>query len=113
SGHPDALVAFPMAGAWAMVVAMFYGRAAKGEGLGYIFVTHTKARQFLVATLTAVLAVLFFASVFRGWASLLVCLLMTLGMDVYFTRRFGGLTGDTLGAVAEINEIVFLMFYLL
>ncbi len=113
SGRPDSLVVFPMAGAWAMVVAMFYGKAAKTDGLGYIFVKHTGRGQFLKATLSTVLAVLLFASVFRGWASLLFCLLVTLGMVSYFSRRFGGLTGDTLGTVAEINEIIFLLFYLL
>ncbi len=113
SNHPEALVVFPVAGAWAMVVAMFYGRSAKTVGLGYIFVKHTKRRQLLIATLTFILAVLFLALPFRGWAALLVCLIVTLGMDVYFARRFGGLTGDTLGAIAEFNEIIFLMFYLL
>ncbi len=113
SNHPESLVVFPVAGAWAMVLSMFYGKSAKTEGLGYIFVQHTKGRQFLIATLTTFFAILFLVSPFRGWAALLVSLVVTLGLDVYFARRFGGLTGDTLGAIAEVNEIIFLMFYLL
>ncbi|RMG74529.1 MAG: adenosylcobinamide-GDP ribazoletransferase [Nitrospirae bacterium] len=111
--HPSCLVYFPMAGAWAMVVAMFYGKPARGEGLGYIFIRYTGRRQFLLATFTVVLIPLLVGSTFRSWGGLILCLLFTLALVVVFHRRFGGLTGDTLGAIAEINEIIFLMYYLL
>jgi len=62
-------------------------------------------KQFLLAIqfLTASAVVLFFLPAFisvylfcRFWGTL--C-----------TRKFGGLTGDTLGAQSELSEILFLM----
>ncbi len=112
-GHAEALIVFSVAGAWSMVVSMYYGRAAKTEGLGYLFISYTGRKQYYVATSIMLLSVLFMASFYRGLSSVLVCLLGALLLTALFSRRFGGLTGDTLGTVAEVNELIFLLFYLL
>ena len=113
TNRAESLIVFSVAGAWSMVVSMYYGRSARDKGLGYLFIKYTGRQEYYISTAIMLLSVVFMAAFFRGLASVLVCLLSALALTALFTRRFGGLTGDTLGAVAEINELIFLLFYLL
>jgi adenosylcobinamide-GDP ribazoletransferase len=117
-GYPYfCLFLLPVIGKWSMVCALYHGRSAKDEGLGSIFINNTGGRQIAVAT--ALSAVILGPMVLLIWTSAGAGLAMsavTLA-TVYFggslfrlflQRRFDGLTGDNLGAVNEISELLFL-----
>ncbi len=99
------LVMTPLAGRCALIVHLALLPYARPEGgLAGIFQRNSSRGHALWAL--AVLFVVGFITgrlpgLIAGAASLLAALLLA----VYFLRRIGGLTGDTLGAVCELAEI--------
>jgi len=91
----------PAAGRLLLSLVALWGRPAKKEGLGVIFLKHTKRRFILAQIFWIPILVL------TPWAGLItMCLVIPLVLK--FQRNFGGLTGDLLGASVEIGEWVFL-----
>ena len=108
----------PVFSKWIMVPVIFHGAAAKNEGLGAIFIANAGLGVFALSS--AMLAAIFFVMWFflpgSTWLEatklflLLTVPLYTFGLTwvVFCRRRFGGMTGDTIGAVSEIAELLFL-----
>ena len=104
------LLCMPVIGKWAMVVSTFGSSHARAEGgLASDFLNEIRLRDVLWATV---------------WAGVLVCatlgwqaggLLLGLsavaarGMVFLCSRIFSGITGDVLGAINEVTEILFLL----
>lgn len=105
----SALLAMLVLSRWSLVFAIFLGQPARTEGLGQIFVKHSSVKQFILATLaTLVIAVVLFkltAIPLVIGLALFTCLLVKLA-----STQFGGLTGDTFGAFAELSELFCLAF---
>ena len=116
------LVAMPMISKWSMVVAMFHGGAARKDGLGRIFLEGVRLPQLAAATLMFLLPIallvfkwgrfgdidpLFFYPALLGG-----CYILTRAWVSFCNNRFGGLTGDTFGALSEGMELIFLMVVL-
>lgn len=111
-----ALFLMPIFSRWAMVTAIFHCKSARQDGLGRIFIEHTKMKEFAAATLLTFaisLSVLFISdktSVIISFLLILVILYIFCIAAVRFSNKnFGGMTGDTFGAVSEISEILFLL----
>lgn len=104
-----ALILAPVAGRTAMVVLMSAGRYARAEGgLGGLFVDGTGLFHALAVLLQ--LVPLSFALL--HWAAvpfLAVFALLNLGLNVFFSSAFGGVTGDLLGGACEFQELVALL----
>ncbi len=103
------LLCMPVIGRWAMVVSTFGSSHARaGGGLASVFLNEIRLKEVLWAT--------FWAGVFLcaplGWQAggLLLGLgvVVARGMVFLSSRVFGGVTGDVLGAINEITEILFL-----
>ena len=97
-----ALLVSPILGRWAMVLLAYRSKAAK-VGLGSNLIDHLQTKQFLVATILALLLV---ASIFRwnGIVMMAWVAIFTTASKSYFHRRLGGVTGDTFGAIGELSE---------
>jgi len=113
------LFLMPVIAKWTMVVSMFHGRPAREDGLGRIFITGTGVKEIIISTLFLLLSFIssqvFFIPSMSYILSFLYAVLLT---EMYlfcricasfFHKKFGGLTGDTVGAVSEITEIIFLL----
>ena len=113
-----ALLLMPVFSKWTMAAAMFYGKPARPEGLGRIFVEGAGAGEFALATLTVFVAMTAAAATLGASIplghllnalTLLVLFAFTLLMLRLFDSQFGGLSGDTLGALGELSENLFML----
>jgi adenosylcobinamide-GDP ribazoletransferase len=117
------LVLLPVLPKWTMVISMFHAGPARGEGLGNLFITGTGLKEAAISTLTLVILLalprIFAQSLVPGYQPLFYffLLIMLYGLCriwvLFFERRFGGLTGDTVGAISEVSEVIFLLAVIL
>lgn len=119
----SSLLTMPVFSKWAMIVAIFHGKPAREDGLGNIFIKKTGLKEFGFSTfwliLLLTLILLFFGQYAPEnqcffYAFLLLALYIFCLMAVqFFNKRFEGLTGDTLGAISELSEIMFLFIVII
>jgi len=117
------LFLMPVLSRWVMVTAIFHGKSARQDGIGKIFIENTKLKELVIATLLVIgcwlLVVSFLlSSLFTIHYSLFLVSISVLYIfslvSVWFcNKKFGGMTGDTFGAVSEISEILFLLIVLI
>jgi len=112
----DVLFLVPVFSKWAMVPVIYHGRSARDTGLGNIFIAHMNSTVFSLSIL--LLAAIFLAASLPlpelTWLRIAVLFflfsiptyLLGLLWTVFCRRRFGGQTGDTIGAVSELAEIL-------
>lgn len=105
-----ALCCMPAVGRWAMVTSAWLSPYARAEGgLASPFLTHLSWRHVVLSTLTVTIGL----GVGLGAVNTIV-VLMAGGVLVFMgwwscRSWFGGITGDTLGAINELTEILFLL----
>ncbi|MBF0457901.1 MAG: adenosylcobinamide-GDP ribazoletransferase [Nitrospirae bacterium] len=115
------LLTYPAAGRFAATAAMFTGKSARSEGLGCIFIEHTGAKEFsLAAGFMFLIVTLLNLSLNTGcgvpcvsFHSIAIIIIIAVAAKIsgsFFLKRFGGLTGDTLGAFIEVSELIFLIY---
>jgi adenosylcobinamide-GDP ribazoletransferase len=104
----QALLLFPTLGRSAQVLAMAGARHARQDGLGALIIQGMAARHLLVALLITVAACLLLLPV-KGMIALAAVFAVTLVIKGYFQNRLGGLTGDIIGCINELAEIVALI----
>jgi adenosylcobinamide-GDP ribazoletransferase len=114
----SSLLFLPVISKWAMVISMFHGKPAKKDGLGKLFINKIGFKDVAVSTLILLLLLTLpqlFLSDFIPCGQYLfhAVLLITIycicrALIYFFHKKFGGLTGDILGAIGEITEIIFL-----
>ena len=114
----SSLILMPAFSKWAMIISMFHGRPARQDGLGRIFISNIGSKEVLLSTFILLLSCVTLQTFFSRSASygryflyaipaISIYLICRLSIN-FFNRHFGGLTGDTLGAISEISETGFL-----
>ncbi|MDF1589880.1 MAG: adenosylcobinamide-GDP ribazoletransferase [Desulfobacterales bacterium] len=113
------LILTPVLARWSMVPALFHAKSARDDGLGKIFIEQTGHRELIVATslATGIAAVnVLMASHLLVPLKIIVifisCYIFSFSMSRFFAKKFGGLTGDNLGAITEMNEVLCLFMFL-
>ena len=104
----QALLLFPALARFGQVLTLIGARHARQDGLGAAFVKGTGGGAMFMAAFAAVVAGACLLGVKGVIALLAVCLLTGAGR-LFFQRRLGGLTGDTVGCISELNEILVLI----
>ncbi|MDD3580041.1 MAG: adenosylcobinamide-GDP ribazoletransferase [Desulfobacca sp.] len=101
-----ALILFPIISRWSMVGLAYLSPYARPEGgLGQPMTSLVAGREIVIASLSAVLlAVLIYG--WRGLVALGLVALSTWVASRYFKQRLGGITGDVLGAINELHEVL-------
>ncbi|MFA4983950.1 MAG: adenosylcobinamide-GDP ribazoletransferase [Candidatus Omnitrophota bacterium] len=110
---PYALLLAPAAGRWAMVYAAFaspYAREAGGFGRG--FVENIGVKEVIIASCILACAGIMLLEVKFFIFAIPVFLLTALAV-IYLKRRLGGVTGDIMGALNEVIEMVSLTVFLI
>jgi adenosylcobinamide-GDP ribazoletransferase len=120
--YVSSLLLMPVLSKWAMVISIFHGKPAREDGLGRIFINRIGWKEIVISTGILLLLLLLSSVGFSRFFSLYVpnkqyifyiFLLLSLWLFCrveikFFNKKFGGLTGDMLGATSEITEIIFL-----
>ena len=104
----QALLLFPALARFGQVLTMTGARRARQDGLGAAIAQGTGAAALSVALLTSV-TVSFYLLGFRAIVPLAALCLLTFAGRIFFQRKLGGLTGDTIGCISELNEIAVLV----
>jgi adenosylcobinamide-GDP ribazoletransferase len=112
------LFLMPVLSKWAMVVSMFRGKPAREDGLGKIFINRIGIKEFAASTLIILILLILPQIIFsiyipNSWHVFYAVLLVTTYFFCrlwvnFFNKKFGGLTGDTFGAISEMTEVIFL-----
>lgn len=90
---------------WSMSVAMFTFSYAREEGKAGAFIKGMTPAIFIFSTLIAICCVIL------SWSINAIILMPVIYLSTYLSGAFvrkhiGGITGDTIGAISEINEII-------
>ena len=116
-----ALLAAPVAGRFGAALVPLIATSAREEGLGASmkgFRPQSVAAGFLAGLVPAFLAVFLTQAnegrilggiVGIGIGALAAGLAAGVGIALFYRRRFGGFTGDALGAAVELGELAFLL----
>ncbi|MDD4924566.1 MAG: adenosylcobinamide-GDP ribazoletransferase [Dehalococcoidales bacterium] len=104
----ETLVLAPVFGCWAMVLAISAFPYARKEGLGKSFKQGSNKLRLAIATVIALATAVLLAG-WWGVVIMVVISLVTLVAGFFFKSRLGGLTGDTYGAIKEVNEATVLI----
>jgi adenosylcobinamide-GDP ribazoletransferase len=114
-----ALLVAPMLSRWSQTIMAFKGNYGREEGMAKAFVGHLRTSGLVFASLAAVglsafvvaqqelKSVYLIASMFIG-----VVAFTLLGRH-YLVRKLGGVTGDAIGAVSELNEVLVLLLFVI
>ena len=114
------LFLMPVFSKWGMILNMYHGTSARQDGLGRMFIENISLAAVLPASLLLVLfyfaADRFYLYAIFGARTIKLFIVLVIVFYAfcilsakYFKNRFGGLTGDSVGATSEILEILFLL----
>jgi adenosylcobinamide-GDP ribazoletransferase len=99
-----ALLLMPTIARWTMVYAVFTFPYARERGMGKIFQEGTKWPWLVIATAITLASCLGLMWL-RGLAVMAAAMLVALLVANWLSRKLGGLTGDTYGAINELVEV--------
>jgi adenosylcobinamide-GDP ribazoletransferase len=90
-----------------MVLAARLAKPARKQGMGNLFIGKANTTQFITALIIAIIPALILPKI-------IPVIGLLLGFTVWYvkhiTNKIDGMTGDTLGALCELSEVVYLLF---
>lgn len=91
---------------WSFVISSaLYPYARDGEGLGKKFIQGITLKEVLVSTITILIVALLVFKLRVFVLTPVICCVL-LAFNFYMYKKIGGITGDTLGALGEIIEVL-------
>ena len=98
------LLIMPMTGRWAQVIVCYFSKPARKDGKALPFISQAKKKDLFIATLvTLILGYLIIG--LKGIIALSITFIFVRLAIVWISKRIGGMTGDTIGAVSELSEV--------
>lgn len=104
------LLFMPLISRFGIAYASWISDYAREKGMGKFFIGNVNGKQVLAALLVAAIPLGFFPA---GYAVLLAAVLFNWFYVKHVTKIIGGMTGDTLGAMIELTELVQLPVWIL
>jgi adenosylcobinamide-GDP ribazoletransferase len=114
-----ALLAVPMLGRWSQIFMVYNARYGREDGMAKAFVGHLRASSMTATTLfAACLSAFVVVRLELRSAVLFLCLMLgvvlfTMLGKRFIVKRIGGVTGDSIGAMSELNEVLALLIFVL
>lgn len=106
----QALFVMCIASRWSLVFSIYLFPYARKEGKASIFKEKITPNIYVLSTLVALASTLEIARL-KGIIALAVVGIFAFFFGRFFKKHLGGMTGDTLGAVNEISEIIVLLCF--
>ncbi|KAF0134970.1 MAG: cobalamin 5''-phosphate synthase/cobalamin synthase [Candidatus Saganbacteria bacterium] len=107
------LLVMPVIGRWMMALSGAVSAYARSSGgLGEAFTNRVGLKDFIYASFLPVVLILGLLQI-RGIILIFLAVIFTLCLTAYIKKKIGGMTGDTLGAVNEIVEVMVLLSILM
>ncbi len=106
--RPLALVLMCILSRWSLVLAMFLFNYARQEGKAKVFIQGMNLKIFILATIIALVSALVIWKI-KGLMIMIIVALVTYLTGKVISNKIGGITGDILGAMNEIAEVVILL----
>lgn len=110
------LLLMPVFSKWSMIPAMFHGKPSRQDGLGRLFINNVKEKELLISTIFNIACFFVISLVLNTQYYLMLMLtilfliyLLSFLATKFFEKKFNGLTGDNLGAISELSEVIFLL----
>jgi len=100
------IIMIPVVSRGVMAIILFSSKYAREEGLGDLFIGKTTFLNTTIAAVITVILVYIFTGQ-TGLVSLVISIAIAYGVRAMFNKAIGGLTGDLLGAINEIVELLF------
>ena len=100
------LLLMPVFSRFCVILASYKGNYARKNGLGNIFIEQVSKKQLIVGLIFVIIPSYFVQSIYLG---LFINILFTLWFVRQVSKKIDGITGDTLGAIVELNEVLFLV----
>jgi adenosylcobinamide-GDP ribazoletransferase len=107
-----AIIVAPVIGRTALTLSLYKANYPRKEGTGNLFIGKVEFLDIML-TLIISLILLFFIINLESIMFVLTAIPLAILVRKYLIRKTGGLTGDMLGAINEVNEIVALFLILL
>ncbi|WP_129596152.1 adenosylcobinamide-GDP ribazoletransferase [Anaerophilus nitritogenes] len=104
------LIVMPTFAKLCVIYAARFSTYARTSGMGNFFIGKTNNKHVMIAILFSILIGLIHA---QSLPFILVGYLFSIGYVKHITGKIGGMTGDTLGAISELAEIVYLFYFLI
>jgi len=102
-----ALILMPIMGRWSIALpALLFSYARPEEGKGKFYIEGANFKVFSVSTGIALTLILLVMFSLKGIFLLLIVGLVAILLGKYLNSRLGGLTGDTLGFIIEVEEVI-------
>lgn len=102
------LIAMATLSRWSLVISSgLYPYAREGQGLGGKFIKGLSRREGFLSTIFALLIAVF---IFKLQVFILIptIAVFLVGFNFYINKKIGGITGDTLGTLNELVEVLLL-----
>lgn len=96
----------PVVARFGVVLASKVGNYARNEGMGNLFIGQVSTGQVLFSGALTLVPAIFVPEFLAGFLCISVA---TYLMVKYTAWKINGITGDSLGAIVEINEVLFLV----
>lgn len=102
----------PVVGKTAIALMLWGSQYARKEGLGDLFIGKSRPRDSIGAGVIS-LVIIYLVLGVKGILALIFVILISLFIRRKLNRILGGMTGDTLGAINEISELLFIPLLIL
>ncbi len=95
---------------WSLVLSLYFFPYARKEGKARLFKEKINLKIYLLATLITLVAVTELLK-FKGLLIFTVVGGAAFLLGRFFQKHLGGITGDTLGAINEVSEVIVLLCF--
>ena len=112
-----ALLTAPVLARWSQTLMVFKANYGREDGMGKAFVGHLRAGSMTAASAIAI-GLSAFVVLGLDLRSVILIISLVCGVALltfagrwYLVRKLGGVTGDAIGAVSELNEVLVLLLF--